>query len=67
MFNVGTGELLMILLVALVVLGPEKLPEAARKLGNVSRELRRMSGGLQDEIRNAIDTASIPSDDSDTT
>jgi sec-independent protein translocase protein TatB len=63
--NVGTGELLMILLVALVVLGPEKLPEAARKLGNVSRELRRMSHGLQDEIRSAIDTTPTPGDESD--
>ena len=33
MFNIGGGELLIIFLVALVVLGPTKLPEAARQLG----------------------------------
>lgn len=54
MFNVGTGELLVILLVALIVLGPDKLPDAARKIGNVVGELRRMSQGFQDEIRRSM-------------
>lgn len=55
MFNVGGGELLVILLIALIVLGPDKLPEAARKVGKVTSELRRMSQGFQQEIRQAID------------
>lgn len=55
MFNVGGGELLIILFVALVVLGPDKLPDAARKIGNVMGEVRRMSAGFQDEIRSAMD------------
>ena len=55
MFNVGTGELLVILLIALIVLGPDKLPDAARKMGNVMGELRRMSGGFQQEMRSAMD------------
>ncbi len=55
MFNVGSGELLVILLLALIVLGPEKLPDAARKVGNVVAELRRMSQGFQDEVRRAMD------------
>lgn len=54
MFNVGTGELLVILLVALIVLGPDKLPDTARKIGNVVGELRRMSQGFQDEVRRAV-------------
>jgi Tat protein translocase TatB subunit len=54
MFNVGPGELIVILLVALVVLGPDKLPDAARKMGNVMGELRRMSNGFQDEMRGAF-------------
>lgn len=56
MFNVGAGELLVILLVALIVLGPEKLPETARKIGNVMGEVRRMSAGFQEEVRSAMDT-----------
>ena len=55
MFNVGAGELLVILLIALIVLGPDKLPETARKIGNVMGELRRMSSGFQNEMRAAMD------------
>ena len=54
MFNVGTGELLVIMVVALLVLGPEKLPEVARKVGTVVGELRRMSAGFQAEMRDAL-------------
>ena len=54
MFNVGTPELLVILLVALLVLGPTKLPEAARKMGHAMSEFRRMSSGFQAELRDAL-------------
>ncbi len=57
MFSVGGGEIFVILLVALIVLGPDKLPEAARKIGNVMGEVRRMSAGFQDEMRAAIEDA----------
>lgn len=60
MFNVGAGELLVILLIALLVLGPDKLPETARKIGNVMGELRRMSSGFQNEMRAAMDDAARP-------
>jgi sec-independent protein translocase protein TatB len=56
-FSVGGGEVLVILLVALIVLGPDKLPEAARKIGNVMAEVRRMSSGFQNEMRAAIEDA----------
>ena len=55
MFNVTGGELVIILLVALIVLGPDKLPDAIRKVGRVYGELRRMSPGFQSEIRDALD------------
>lgn len=55
MFNVGGGELLVIFLVALIVLGPAKLPEVARQIGGVMREIRRISSGFQDEMRAAMD------------
>ena len=54
MFNLGGSEVIVILLLALIVLGPEKLPETARKIGNVMGELRRMSSGFQQEIRSAV-------------
>ncbi len=55
MFNIGGGEFLIIFLVALVVLGPTKLPEAARQAGKVIGEFRRMSSGFQREIQSAMD------------
>lgn len=55
MFNVGGGELLVIMLVALIILGPAKLPEVARQVGAMARELRRISSGFQDEMKAALD------------
>ena len=55
MFNIGGGELLIIFLVALIVLGPTKLPDAARQVGKVMGEFRRLSAGFQSEMRQAMD------------
>lgn len=55
MFNLQGGELLIILVLALVVLGPEKLPEAMRRIGRAYAELRRMGTGFTQEFRSAID------------
>ena len=63
MLNVSAVELLVVLAVGLVVLGPQKLPGAARQVGRVLTELRRMASGFQAEMRDAFDevTASEPS------
>lgn len=55
MGSIGLPEILVVLVVALVVLGPTRLPEAARQLGKAMSELRRMSAGLQAEVRDAFD------------
>jgi len=52
-FNLQGSELIIILLLALVVLGPEKLPEAMRKLGEFYGQLKKMSSGFQQEFRAA--------------
>ena len=54
MLNLGTGEVLVILVVALLVLGPDKLPGAARQAGRWLGELRRLSSGFQAELRDAL-------------
>ena len=53
MFGVGPEELMVILLLALLVLGPERLPKVARDLGKIVGELRRTSDELRDEFLNA--------------
>ncbi len=53
MGNLGGGEVLVILLVALIVLGPTKLPPAIRQVGRVVGEMRRIGQGFQQELREA--------------
>lgn len=53
MFGIGTPELLVILVVALIVLGPQRLPEIARALGKGLAELRKATSGLTEELTNA--------------
>lgn len=55
MFNVGGGELAVILLLALVFLGPERLPQAARQFGKFMAEYRRMAAGFKSELKDAMD------------
>lgn len=51
MFNIGSGELVLIAVVALLVLGPKRLPELARGLGKFLREFRRQT----DEVRGVVE------------
>lgn len=50
MFDIGFFELCLILLIALLVLGPERLPRVARTLGAWVRRARRMVAGVRDQI-----------------
>jgi TatA/E family protein of Tat protein translocase len=51
MFGIGMPELLLILGLALIVLGPKKLPELAKALGKGLAEFRRATDELKDEFR----------------
>jgi sec-independent protein translocase protein TatA len=55
MLNIGPQELLVILVVALLVVGPSRLPELGRTLGRGLRELRRAQDEVQHTIRTVID------------
>lgn len=56
MFGIGFPELLLILVIALVVLGPEKLPQIARALGRGLSEIRRATEEVRAEIeKGAVD------------
>jgi Tat protein translocase TatB subunit len=53
MFGIGTGELLLVMLIALIVLGPDRMPKLARDLGRALADFRRTSDELRNEFLNA--------------
>jgi sec-independent protein translocase protein TatA len=58
--SLGPAEILVILVVALVVLGPKRLPEAGRQIGRFVSEVRHWSSAVQAEISNVIDLEGEP-------
>jgi sec-independent protein translocase protein TatA len=54
MFGIGLPELLLIMVLALLVLGPQRLPEVARLVGRAYGQLRRASEEFQNTIRQDI-------------
>ena len=54
MFGIGLPELMLILILALLVLGPQRLPEAARMLGRGYAYLRQASEEFQNTIKQDI-------------
>lgn len=57
MFNIGGSELIVILFVALIFLGPERLPTAAKQVGKTIASLRSMAQGFQREFEDAVSIA----------
>ena len=55
MFNLSGSEIVVILLLALVVLGPEKLPDAIRRAGRTYSELKKMGNSFQAEMKSVLD------------
>ena len=51
MLGMNGGELVVIAVIALLVIGPERLPGYAQQLGRLVRELRRMASGAREQVR----------------
>lgn len=57
-FNLGAPELIIILVIALLVIGPGKLPDVGQALGKSIREFRKASSDIQESVR--VDTEALP-------
>jgi sec-independent protein translocase protein TatA len=58
MFGLGLGELVVVFLIALIFIGPKKLPELAKGLGKGIRDFQNAAKGLSDQMQESND--SIP-------
>ena len=54
MFGIGLPEILVILVVALIVVGPSRLPELAKSLGKAFNEFKRMADEVKETIQEEV-------------
>jgi sec-independent protein translocase protein TatB len=54
MFGLSFGEIVIIAVIALLLLGPDRLPDAAKTLGKGLREIRRATDDLKDQVEKEI-------------
>jgi TatA/E family protein of Tat protein translocase len=59
--SLGPAEILVILVVALLVFGPEKMPDIARQVGKGMREFKRVQQHLKSELRDVVSEFDVPS------
>ena len=52
--SLGPAEILVVLVIALLVFGPDKMPEIARQVGKGMREFRRVQQHLRSELRDVV-------------
>ncbi|KSU67067.1 sec-independent translocase [Arthrobacter sp. NIO-1057] len=54
LFGINGSEFIVLAVLAVVILGPEKLPEYAKKLANLVKEVRRMANGAKEQLREEV-------------
>lgn len=57
LFGIGPTEIAVVLIVILVLFGPDKLPELAKKIGGMSRELRDGLNTINEQMNTALETS----------
>jgi sec-independent protein translocase protein TatA len=60
LFNLGGGEIILILALVLILFGAKKLPELAKGLGTGIKEFKKATREVTDEVQNAVDETPTP-------
>ncbi len=60
MFGLGFSELLVVFLIALIFIGPKKLPELAKGLGKGIREFQDAAKGMKEQFENSVEEETKP-------
>lgn len=63
MFGIGMQELIIIAIIALIIVGPKKLPDLAKTLGKSFGELRKAADGITDDLKQTMQNDEKPKDD----
>lgn len=63
MFGIGIQELIIIAIIALLIVGPKKLPDLAKTLGKSFGELRKAADGITDELKQTLQNDEKQKDD----
>ena len=59
MFSIGMPEMLLILAIALIVIGPKKLPDLAKSLGRAMREFKRATSDFKETLAGDEDLSEV--------
>jgi len=62
MFGIGVQELIIIVVIALIIVGPKKLPELAKTLGKGFRDFQKAADGVTDDLKQTMQNSDQPQD-----
>ena len=63
MFGIGVQELIIIAIIALLIVGPKKLPDLAKTLGKGFRDFKNATEGVTEELKDTLKEEEKPKDD----
>ncbi|PKN71254.1 MAG: twin-arginine translocase subunit TatB [Deltaproteobacteria bacterium HGW-Deltaproteobacteria-12] len=63
MFGIGFQELIIIAIIALLIVGPKKLPDLAKTLGKGLSEFRKATDGISDDLKQTMQSDEKPKED----
>ena len=60
LFGIGIGELIFLVILALIIFGPKRIPEVARTIGRFLQQVRKATSGIEGEVRQLMEGQGDP-------